>query len=235
MEEGMAAYSNNFRPVKYKKTLFSERAIKDLVMYRGRVSHSRSFFNDDYLYAYGLSELSFEGFDRRIIFERDFNTYLSSSFEVQEGDMLFLLSSMVDTLEIDTEKYIEGVMLSLEKYFGEYDYRQNKFTPRLFIKPHPGTDVNSPYFIRLIGMIKSFYTPAIEIKFWDFGPVEAVLCQKGFVLLALDSSVIMYAAMNGIKVFCFQDIFLPFVKHTINWRIEDVIPKAIGEKIRFFK
>jgi|SRR5882724_9458511 len=235
MEEGMAAYSNNLKPVRYKKVHFSAMVIKDLIMYRGRVSHSRSFYNDDYLYAYGLSELAFEGFSRRLIFDREFNEYLSSPFEIKENDILFMLSSMVDTGEISEEKYIESVIFSLKKYFELYNQRQFQFPPTLYIKSHPGTDVDSHYFIRLMSLIKSFYTPKIEVKLWNFGPVEALLCQKELVLLAIDSSVMLYAAMNGIKVYCFQDVFIPFVKHTINRRIEEVIPRAISQKIYFIK
>ena len=81
--------------------------------------------------------------------------------------------------------------------------------------------------------LESCFADLVEIKIWNHGPIEGLLNEPGLMLLAIDSSVLAYAALNDIRSVCFQDIFIPFVKHTINWRIEDVIPVEISSKIYF--
>jgi hypothetical protein len=233
VEEGTAAYSNNLRPLKYRKKNFSVMGIKYLVMYKGRVRHSRDFYNDDYLHAYGLSELAFAGFPRRVIFDSRFKTSHGNSPAIGKNALLFLLSCLVETNQMDTGKYMDAVMDSLEKFFDRYE-KESSAPPRvLYIKPHPQTDVDSPYFSELMERIKALYSSRVEIRPWTFGPVETFLDNGGLTLLSIDSSVVLYAAMNDLRVYCCQDIFLPHVRSATYRRMEDIIPPALAEKIHF--
>lgn len=213
-------YPSNIQFSSFKKILWKLNFLE-------RLKINRSFIDEGYIQAYGLTSYSFKDFNRKIILGlptlNDYSFGIKSKDEPEVYDNILVFDALVEAKIIDSGTLILSTLILLNDLI-----RQG--CSILHVKYHPDQLKSN----KTINLLKDLFKQFDKLKVIEIPSsisLEEVALKQNTTFFVFGSSVGLYASFYGRKVYSLcsviEKLHPPFSK-----RIEDM-PTIFKEKVSF--